>query len=126
VVDQIAVAPNFFDINLPAGTSYLETIPKEHNAFIYAIDGAVRIIDAGDRSTKVPTGRLAVLEQGDGLRIDADESSRLLLITGNPIKEPIARHGPFVMNNFEEIQQAYQDYNNGLFGKVEETQDAVA
>ena len=126
VVKQIATSPNYFDVNLPAGTSYTEVIPPDHNAFIYMIGGEVQVLETDGQSTRIPAGRLAVLKEGDGLRLDTDVTSRLLLISGRPINEPIARHGPFVMNTFEEIQQAYQDYNNGLFGKVEEIHNAVA
>ncbi len=124
-VTQIAANPYFFDVSLPAGARYKELIPKEHNAFIYLISGAVQIIDA-EKTYNIASGQLAVLLEGDGVHVEAKEDCRFLLVAGRPINEPVARHGPFVMNSIEEIEQAYRDYNNGLFGHVEEQQHAVA
>ena len=81
--------------------------------------------DNGD-SRSIPPRHLAILGKGDAVRIKADQPSRLLLVAGKPFGEPIARHGPFVMNTPEEIDQAYQDYSNGLFGSIAEDNDAVA
>ena len=51
---------------------------------------------------------------------------RILLVASEPIGEPVVRHGPFIMNSSEEIEQAYRDQQNGLFGKITERQRAVA
>lgn len=125
-VSQIAAEPTFFDVSLPAGTQYREIIPSGHNAFIYLISGAVQIVDRKGKGYHIASGRLAVLQGGDGVQVEADEESRFLLVAGRPMNEPIARHGPFVMNTAEEIEQAYRDYNDGLFGQVEEQHHAVA
>ena len=60
---------------------------------------------------------MAILDNngGDGVRITAPAASRVLLIAGQPLNEPIAQYGPFVMNSNEEIFQAVQDYQNGRF-----------
>ena len=64
----------------------------------------------------VQRGQMAVLGQGDHLELIAgSEGARLLLIAGLPLKEPVARYGPFVMNTPQEIQQAFVDYQNGRF-----------
>ncbi len=125
-VTNIAADPTYLDVSLPAGASYKEAIPAGHNAFIYLISGAVRMVDADGKIIDIASGQLAVLQEGDGVQIEADPESRFLLVAGRPMNEPIARHGPFVMNTFEEIEQAYRDYNNGLFGRVEDHQHAVA
>ncbi len=62
----------------------------------------------------------------DGVVIYSSKVSRMLLIAGRPIGEPVARHGPFVMNTQEEIEQTYRDYESGLFGEVEDAHDEVA
>jgi quercetin 2,3-dioxygenase len=111
----------YLDISMPASTDYSELIPPGFNAFIYLIDGSMQI--GPDR---VSAGELATLEDGDGVVIRSSEESRMLLIAGRPIGEPVARHGPFVMNTQEEIEQAYRDYESGLFGEVEEPHGKVA
>ncbi len=111
----------YLDISIPADSDYTEVIPQGFNAFIYLISGKIQIGHA-----TVTTGELATLGDGDGVVIDSSEESRMLLIAGKPIGEPIARHGPFVMNTKEEIEQAYRDYESGLFGEVEDTHDEVA
>ncbi len=127
-IKKIAADPSYFDVAMPMHAKYHETIPREHNAFIYLISGEVEVLDAQHSATRISDGQLAVLQEGDGVKIRALSDSRLLLIAGRPLNEPIARHGPFVMNTFEEIQQAYRDYNNGAFGhvKVAGVRDAVA
>jgi redox-sensitive bicupin YhaK (pirin superfamily) len=60
-----------------------------------------------------------VFERGQGgISIDANSESKILLLSGEPLNEPIAGHGPFVMNTYEEIQQAFADYHRGRLGKA--------
>lgn len=114
-VNRIAAQPLYFDISLPAGAEYTASVPPGHNAFIYVIEGGVNIGD-----TPVPAAALAVLDQGEAVRCRAaSEPARFLLVAGKPLNETVARSGPFVMNTGEEIRQAYEDYRNGLFGRVE-------
>jgi len=118
-VTDIAAAPIYFDIALPAETTFHEVIPQGHNAFVYVIDGAINICGDSQRTT-VPKESLAVLGNGERLEVAADEPARFLLIAGRPFNEPVARYGPFVMNTEEEIQQAFIDYRAGRFGHIEE------
>jgi len=111
----------YLDISMPTNTDYSELIPQGFNAFIYLIDGSIQI----GQETVMP-GELAALEDGDGVVICSSKASRMLLLAGRPIGEPVARHGPFVMNTHEEIEQAYRDYESGLFGEVEDAHDEVA
>jgi redox-sensitive bicupin YhaK (pirin superfamily) len=106
--------PLYLDVELPAGASFEQSLPAGHNAFVYVYRGGVKI--AG---TDVPVQRMAILANGkgaDGVRITAGGSSRLLLIAGKPLDEPIAQYGPFVMNTQDEIFQAVKDYQAGKFG----------
>ncbi len=120
-VTGIATEAIFLDITLPAGTDYCEPIPKKHNAFIYLIYGSLQLDEE-----LLDGGKLASLSDGDGIEIKAIEDSRLLLIAGRPIGEPVARRGPFVMNTGEEIERAYQDFQKGLFGLIEDDHGRVA
>jgi len=118
-VTDIAAAPIYFDITLPAETTFHEVIPQGHNAFVYVIDGAINVY--GDsKMTTVPKESLAVLSNGERLEVSANETVRFLLIAGRPFNEPVARYGPFVMNTDEEIQQAFTDYRVGRFGHIEQ------
>jgi redox-sensitive bicupin YhaK (pirin superfamily) len=71
----------------------------------------------GDPSVRVQRGELAVLGEGEGVRLaaPAGAAARLVLVAGRPIGEPVARHGPFVMNTREEIMQAIADFRAGRF-----------
>ncbi len=113
-VHQITAQPIYFDVTLPADVRFEEAIPKGHNAFVYLIEGELKIGDAA-----VESHILAVLSDGTSLQADAGaDGARFLLIAGKPFNEPVARSGPFVMNTPEEIQQAYSDYRRGDFGRV--------
>jgi quercetin 2,3-dioxygenase len=104
--------PLYLDVHLPAGSSFEQAIPPGFNAFTYTYRGSVEI--AG---TTVPDSHMAILanDGGNGIRVTASEDSRLLIVAGAPLKEPIAQWGPFVMNTNDEIQQAARDYQAGLF-----------
>ncbi len=112
IIKNDDISPIYWDVNLPKDTDYLELIPQGHNAFIYVIEGNVSV---ADYENKLSAGELAVLEQGDEVKIQAHEKSRLLVIAGKPLNEPVARGGPFVMNSKEEINQAFLDYQSGTF-----------
>ncbi|WP_306603439.1 pirin family protein [Azonexus sp.] len=108
-----ATAPLYLDIHLPAGSRFAQVLPVGHNAFVHVYRGDVTI--AGQ---KVPAQRMAILEnaaEADGVIIEASTPARVLLLAGQPLNEPIAQYGPFVMNNEQEIYQALNDYRSGRF-----------
>ncbi|MCG8024512.1 MAG: pirin family protein [Candidatus Thiodiazotropha endolucinida] len=109
-VSELVTPALFYDITLPVGTRFEESLPEIYNSFVYLIEGAVSI-DGID----LEVNSLAVLDQGDSVEITAQEPSRLLLVAGQPLHEPIARRGPFVMNSEAELQQAFNDYQEGRF-----------
>ena len=121
-VTNLATEAIFFDIDIPANTDYSEHIPQGHNAFIYLISGSLQLPE----NQELTGDQLAVLDDGDTVEIRAREDCRLLLIAGRPIGEPVARHGPFVMNTDQEIDQAYRDFESGLFGNIDQSQGKVA
>ena len=90
----------------------MQPIPAGHNAFTYTYRGSIQV--AG---TTVSNRHMALLanDAADGVCIEAQEDSRLLIIAGQPLNEPIVQHGPFVMNTAEEIQQTMRDYHAGKF-----------
>jgi len=104
--------PLYLDVHLPAGRRFVQPIAPGHNAFTYTYRGSVRI--AG---TVVADRQMAILAN-DGaaaVAIEADVDARLLIVAGQPLGEPIAQYGPFVMNTSEQIHQAMRDYQAGLF-----------
>ncbi|MEW8692617.1 MAG: pirin family protein [Candidatus Thiodiazotropha endolucinida] len=109
-VRELVTPALFYDITLPAGTRFEESLPETYNSFVYLIEGTVSI-DGID----LEVNSLAVLDQGDSVEIIAQEPSRFLLVAGQPLHEPIARRGPFVMNSEAELQQAFNDYQEGRF-----------
>ena len=115
-VTRDATAPLYLDIHLPAGVRFEQALPAGHNAFVYVYRGAVRVGD-----TAVPVQRMALLAndaQADGVVIEASADAKLLLIAGQPLKEPIAQYGPFVMNTQQEIYQALSDFRDGHLGET--------
>ncbi len=104
--------PLYLDVHLPAGRRFVQPIAAGHNAFTYTYRGSVDI--AG---TTVSDRHMAILaNNGAGeVCIEASEDARVLIIAGQPLKEPIAQYGPFVMNTTEQIHQAMRDYEAGKF-----------
>jgi hypothetical protein len=113
VVQQLT-EPLYLDVRVPAGGEFAERLPDTHNAFIYVIQGPVTARDADARMVRLGRDDLGVLARGDVVRVEAgNEVTRFLLVAGRPLNEPVARGGPFVMNTRAEIQQAFEDYNQG-------------
>ena len=110
-VQREATAPLYIDIHLPAGARFEQPLPASHNAFVYVYRGEAKI-----DGRAVPVQRMALLANGadrDGVVIEAGPDSRVLLIAGRPLNEPIVQYGPFVMNTKEEIHQALSDMRDG-------------
>ncbi|RZU41424.1 hypothetical protein BDD14_2946 [Edaphobacter modestus] len=107
---------NVWDVELKAGERVELAIPEGHNTAVVLRKGDVSI----NGSTKLSgEARIATLgRDGDTLTLQAASDSHLLLLSGEPINEPVASYGPFVMNTREEISQAVQDFQSGRFGKL--------
>ena len=107
-VQADATAPLYLDVFLEDG-EFEAAVPVEHNAFVYVYEGSLEL--AGRAVTR---GELAVLRGGDKVAASAGAAgARFILVAGRPLKEPVARYGPFVMNRPEEIQQAMRDFTEG-------------
>lgn len=109
-VKSHAVSPRFLDIQSSQAETVSIEFEAEHSAFLYCYQGGAEI--AG---TRVDAGKLAVLSHGENLDIALDNESRCILVSGQPINEPVAQYGPFVMNTEAEIHQAIRDYQSGNF-----------
>jgi len=118
-VSGIAADPVYLDVTLPAGASFTQPVTRGHAAFVYVFEGKARIAaDNAKGGTVVPSPRLVVLGEGDAVNVAAvDGPARFLLVSGKPLREPIARYGPFVMNTRQEIEQALEDLRRGTFVK---------
>jgi quercetin 2,3-dioxygenase len=116
-VEGLAVAPKFVDVRLPPGTTFREVVPRGHTAFAYLDDGEVRF---GPEQTPARAPALVIFGDGDTVEASAGpDGGRFLLAAARPLGEPIARHGPFVMNTPAEIEQALQDLRTGHFIREE-------
>lgn len=111
-VQRPRTEPLYLDLHLAPGARFAQALPAGHNALVYVYRGALDIAD-----TAVPVQRMAILAGGgdsDGVVLQAGEvPTRALLIAGAPLGEPIAQHGPFVMNTREQLFQAVQDFQAG-------------
>jgi quercetin 2,3-dioxygenase len=88
-------------------------LPSAHNAFIYLLDGALRFPDG---TTVSGLHQVVFNSDGDGIRFEALEDTRALIMSGQPIGETIVSYGPFVMNTEDEIRAAFRDYRSGAMG----------
>jgi len=111
----------YFHSVLKPGASFSVTVTSGHTALVYIIEGWGRFHKVSKDINK--EGQCVVFEdEGDSLEIenvtDTGQDLSILILTGKKIAEPIARHGPFVMNTQEELSQAFEDYQNGKLGRI--------
>lgn len=111
----VAADPTYLDVRLPAGGSLRHSLPTEHSAFCYVYAGQGRFGGTPAQPGRaVASGNLVLLDRGELLEVSAGgDEVRFLLAAGQPLHEPVARGGPFVMNTHREIEQAYRDYRDG-------------
>ena len=107
---------NLFDVVLKAGEKVEIPLPEGHNAAIVLRKGDVSV----DGTALKGEARIAPLSRsGSGVTIEAKEDSTMLVLSGEPIAEPVASYGPFVMNTREELVQAVEDYKAGKMGQLQ-------
>jgi redox-sensitive bicupin YhaK (pirin superfamily) len=132
-VDGIAAEPRYLDVWVPPGQRKILVVETSKHAFAYVFEGAGNFRDASQpmavRTERVGTTEeagfeetgnrsLVLFDSGDEVTVQAgDDGIRFLLVSGKPIEEPVAWHGPIVMNTQEELQQAYTELRNGSFIK---------
>ena len=109
-VAGIPTAPLYLDATLAPGATLDEDVTVTANAFVYVYEGEA----LADDGTALAAGTLAVLGPGNAVRLAGGKSgARLLLVAAEPLGEPVARAGPFVMNTREELMQAFADAQSG-------------
>lgn len=114
-IAQPATDPLYLDIELQPGAAWEPVLPEGHNAFAYVFEGALTLGE-DEHARPLQARELGVLGGGEVLRLHANTSgARLILVAGRPLREPVARHGPFVMNTRQELMQAFVDYQEGRF-----------
>jgi redox-sensitive bicupin YhaK (pirin superfamily) len=106
---------NMFDIHLNKGKKLTTEIPADHNTILLVVNGSVTV-----NGEKAALHDLVLFKNaGEEITVSADADSVLLLLSGEPINEPIAQYGPFVMNNHRELQEAFEEFQSGKFGVLE-------
>ena len=117
-VKTTAVAPTFLDIDLKSGQCDI-ALKSNEAAFLYIYEGNITV-GKGDQAQKtmLESGELGVLsQQGTRLSFSSEKGSKIIVVSGKPINEPIVQYGPFVMNSQQEIVQAFSDYQSGVLAK---------
>lgn len=107
---------HMMNAKLKSGGSATFNFPARFNTVLLVIEGQVKV-----NGQDVKTDHLALFaNQGEEFTVEATQDAVALILSGEPLNEPIAAHGPFVMNTQAELIQAFHDYNNGKFGYLEE------
>jgi redox-sensitive bicupin YhaK (pirin superfamily) len=116
---QTRIPITYLDVALENGAVVKLEVPDNQTAFVYMFGGAVEI---GPKARAAVDGDMAMLSSGDELTLRAtQDGTRALVLAGQPLREPVARYGPFVMNTREEIYQAFTDFQSGRFGQIART-----
>ena len=109
---QTRIPITYLHLTLAPGAEHVQSIPRKQNAFAYLING----------ESPAKEGDVIIFENdADEVRLSNDSAKReanLLLIAGEPLNEPVARYGPFVMNTRQEVVQAFEDYQQGRLGRI--------
>ncbi|MBM3163774.1 MAG: pirin family protein [Chlorobi bacterium] len=130
-VSGISIDPEYLDVTLPSGTVWVHQVTPGRNAFAYVIAGKALFCNDDEPFSHVTAGvsyfdmepspfieneTLVLFTDGESITVSTeDEPVRFLLVSGNPLHEPIAWHGPIVMNTREELRRAFEEFQNGTF-----------
>lgn len=109
---------SYHDWTLEPGADVVVPVDAEQNVCVYVFRGSANV---GREGREIEDGQLAVLGAGDSVRLAVKGgvlTARLLLLAGRPLREPVARYGPFVMNTRDELMQAFDDYQSGRMGRI--------
>lgn len=106
---------NMLDIRLNEGGELSTEIPALHNTVLLVVEGSIEV-NGGQANLH---DLVLFKNEGENINIKAFENSVLLLLSGEPINEPIAQYGPFVMNTRQELQEAFEEFQSGKFGHLD-------
>lgn len=107
---------NMWDTTMNANSAHTFAVPESHNVIILVLDGTIQV--GGDSVAR--RGELVTFERGGtDVLIEANNEAKLLILTGEPLNEPIVGYGPFVMNTREQIIEAFNDVHAGRFGRLD-------
>ncbi|WP_417793755.1 pirin family protein [Terasakiella pusilla] len=110
-VSQIVTKPMFIDLAMKPNVEVNIPIPAGQTAFLFLFEGKIHL-----DCEEIETNRLVTLDDGDAVKVKSGpRGARFIAVAADPINEPIARYGPFVMNTQEEIYQAFDDFRAGRF-----------
>ena len=116
-VRDIVSDPEYLDVTVPAGSRFVHPTKADHTVFAYVFEGEGRF-DPAAPEKRQGDGTLVLYGPGSSLEVATDgKPVRFLLVSGKPLKEPIAWYGPIVMNTQAEIRQAFREYQEGTFVK---------
>lgn len=110
-VTGLSTDPAYLDMHFDSDQELTIDVPDGYTALVYVYAGSAVV---GDSDYQLSKGKIARLSREGRLLLSASSPTKLLLITGKPIGEPIAQRGPFVMNTMDEIHQAIRDYSEGV------------
>jgi len=119
-IKNVTIQPEYLDVSLPPHTTFTHTIPAEHHAFAYVFAGKGNFGEAeeADIDPNAENTSLVLFGRGEEVQISGAENGvRFLLISGQPLHEPVAWYGPIVMNTQEELQTAFEELQQGTFIK---------
>ncbi len=130
-VEGIAADPVYIDVSVPPGKRKTLPVAMMHHAFAYVFDGSGKFLNASEPfavptedmlteeisySTPAENRSLILFDSGDHVTVQAGaQGIRFLLVSGRPLQEPVAWHGPIVMNTQQELRQAFRDLQDGTF-----------
>lgn len=107
---------HLYNVRLNAGGSAAFSFPKNYTTALLVIEGEIKV---NGQPSVAESHFVLMNDAGEDFRIDASNDALVLVMSGEPINEPIAAHGPFVMNTRDELIQAFEDFNLGKFGYLE-------